>query len=467
MPRVVLIVAAKESSMPTRIVCLFTFAVAFAVGANAFAAEQSWTLATADTELKLAVVNDVPQITSIRTVSQTHNWISSPAAVPMPALANVPPLHWTFQDATDDHTAGETVTLRFTCDIPALELRSVWRAAPGPGPVENWVIVENKSPAAVTFAPTAAALLPLSSDATLITHFADKTQAGKGVVHEQELGPKSTLDTNRDQIPLLILNAKNTHGLYLGFEWELGGFHLTTADDSLRPTVALRPLTDSVTRNPGTAFLIPSVYYGAYSGDIDDGSNSFKRWFWTYKITRSLHDHADEPWVEVCMQDIGGTGASSITGNTPQSAYNRLAATGAECAKMDFWDGTGGGWYTDRDWQFHPAAWPNGFDFAAKTHKAGMKASLYMGGTYKDADLSTPTGRDAELSALLQRFDAGWFDIWRTDRYTRPTIPSPIPTKASPTSSPSRMRSSLTPPTTATKTAATAADTKASPSPAE
>ncbi len=92
---------------------------------------------------------------------------------------------------------------------------------------------------------------------------------------------------------------------------------------------------------------------------------------------------------------------------------------------MDFWDGTGQCWYTDRDWQFHPAAWPNGFDLTAKAHKAGLKTSLYMGGTYKDADLSTTVGRDTELNALLQRFDAGWFDTWRTDRYTAPNDPIP------------------------------------------
>jgi hypothetical protein len=74
---------------------------------------------------------------------------------------------------------------------------------------------------------------------------------------------------------------------------------------------------------------------------------------------------------------------------------------------------------------FHPKVWPNGFDYGAKAHKAGMKASLYMGGTYKDADLATIAGRDAELKAVLSRYDQGWFDIWRTDRYSAPNDPIP------------------------------------------
>ena len=88
-------------------------------------------------------------------------------------------------------------------------------------------------------------------------------------------------------------------------------------------------------------------------------------------------------------------------------------------------DGTGNGWYTNRDWMFHPNVWPNGFDFAAKAHKAGLKASLYMGGTYHDCDLTKIAGRDTELAAVLTRYDQGWFDVWRTDLYTAPKEPMP------------------------------------------
>ena len=114
-----------------------------------------------------------------------------------------------------------------------------------------------------------------------------------------------------------------------------------------------------------------------------------------------------------------------VTGKTPQSVYDALAATGVELVKFDFWDGSGKCWYTDRDWMFHSDIWPNGFDYAAKAHKAGLKASLYMGGTYKDCDLTTTAGRDAELAAVLKRYDLGWFDMWRTDLYTAPREPMP------------------------------------------
>jgi hypothetical protein len=74
---------------------------------------------------------------------------------------------------------------------------------------------------------------------------------------------------------------------------------------------------------------------------------------------------------------------------------------------------------------YHANVWPSGFDYATKAHKAGLKASLYMGGTYKNCDLNTIEGRDSELNALLTRYDQGWFDMWRTDQYIAPHEPMP------------------------------------------
>ena len=106
-----------------------------------------------------------------------------------------------------------------------------------------------------------------------------------------------------------MLDVGSRHGMYLGYEWELGGFQVTSGSDPLDITASAHPLTENVTRGNREIFTIPSVYYGTYRGDIDDGSNSFKKWFWNHKITRSLHDHADEPWTEVCMQVVGGNGS--------------------------------------------------------------------------------------------------------------------------------------------------------------
>ena len=403
--------------------------LAMCVQAAEPARDATWTLSTDDTLLTITAARGTIDLISLCNPVQKWNWVGAPSPVPMPGIQagnQYKAIKWEFRNAAEDKTNGHRVTLRFVCAEPALELKSIWQALPGPGPVENWVAIENKSGGDVTFSPApAAAEVLLTADAAVTLHRADKTAVGDGRVHQNIIGPDARFSTGADVIPLVILGVGTAHGAYLGFEWELGGFKVSSQSDPLRMTASVHPITDNVTRANGQVFLIPSVYYGVYQGDIDDGSNRFKRWFWNHKITRSLHDNPNEPWVEVCMADIGGKGNAGITGQTPQSAYDLLASTGTECVKMDFWDGSGKCWYTDRDWMFHPEIWPNGFDYAAKAHKAGLKASLYMGGTYKDCDLTTIAGRDAELEAVLSRYDMGWFDMWRTDLYTAPKEPMP------------------------------------------
>ncbi len=383
--------------------------------------EQAWTLATQDTSLSLAVAGDRIMIVGLTNPALGWNWVPAPSVVPLPCLktaAGEKTPAWIFAGAVEDKIGGNTLTLRFTLTEPKLELKSIWRAQNGPGPVENWVTVENLSGGPVTFGPAApAAAIQLTSDDVVTVHRADKTSHGRGKVQVDTLSAKGKYHTGTGVIPLIMLGVGAKHGAYLGFEWELGGFDVYADADPRSFLAAARPITEPVIREAGDSFLVPSVYYGVYQGDIDDGSNRFKRWFWNHKITRSLHDNPDEPWTEVCMQVLGGNGSASVTGNTPQSAYDALAATGVELVKVDFWDGTGQSWYTNRDWQFKPAVWPNGFDFAKKAHKAGLKAALYMGCTYNDVDLRTRAGRDAELAAVKSRYEQGWFDMWRTDQY--------------------------------------------------
>jgi hypothetical protein len=392
--------------------------------------KRTWTLTTDDTELSLAVTDHTISIVSLHNRAQKWNWTVAPSQVPMPCIqtgrAGQTPT-WEYRDAAEDKKSGHQVTLRFTCTNPAMEMKSVWRAFPGPGPVENEVFIENKSADNVVFLPTVAtAKIDLTADGAVTLHRARKTSAGVGEVLQDVIGANANFGTDSSIIPFLLLGVGEKHGAYLGYEWELGGFRVTSAAKPQEFTVSAFPVTENVTRGPGAVFRVPSMYYGTYQGDLDDGANRFKRWFWNHKITRSLHDNENEPWSEVCMQDLSSpSGNASILGATPQGVYDRLAATGVECVKMDFWDGTGKCWYTDRDWTFHPENWPNGFDFAVKAHRAGLKASLYMGGTYKDADLKTIAGRDAELNAVLTRYDQGWFDMWRTDLYSAPNEPMP------------------------------------------
>jgi len=396
-----------------------------------------WTLSTSDTRLKISVSENKIYIDSLVNPAQDWNWTPAPSEVPLPGSNSIRTVelsgnigqtpNWIYAGASEDKSDGYAVTLRFTSTTPPLELKSVWSARPGPGPVENQVTIENKSGGAVVYSPDiAAGVLRLKADKSVHLWSFEKTGVGQGHMDNDLIGPGVHRSIDSRQIPFIMFDADSAHGAYIGYEWELGAFQIVSGSDPLDITVSVLPLTEAVTQGANEIFTIPSVYYGTYKGDTDDGSNRFKKWFWNHKITRSLHDNADEPWTEVCVQKFGEkSGMPSVTGATPQSVYDALAATGVECVKLDYWDGTGKCWYSNRDWMFHHDVWPNGFDYASKAHRAGLKASLYMGATYNDCDLTTTAGRDVELASVLERYDKGWFDIWRTDLYTAPEEPMP------------------------------------------
>jgi hypothetical protein len=397
-----------------------------ALMARAAAAENVWTLKTDDTHTVLAVRENKLFIEELKNPAQGWNWTPKPSEVPLLAqvvVGGAPcPLTWSFREATTaTDTNGTTLTLQFTSTTPNLELKSFWRTLPGPGPVENWMTVENKSGKDVTYmgSDTPAANMRLRSDVPVTLYRFTKTAVGPSHVSQNSLQANAKVSTGSEYIPFQILDAGSKHGFYIGNEWELGNFFVSSGDDRLDLKIAVHPLGgQNVTQGSGDILTIPSAYYGTYQGDIDDGGNRFKRWFWNHKIPASLRDHPDEPWTVLCFSALDKSPGFNW-GTTPQTVYDQYAATGVECIKID------AGWDDKRNWTYRPAQWPDGFDYATKARKAGLKVCLYMQGTYKDCDLNTVAGRDLQISALSSNYEAGWYDMWKSDLYGAPTEPFP------------------------------------------
>ena len=194
-------------------------------------ATSQWTLSTDDTEVLVSVSNNKIFLASLKNPAGSGTGCRSlprfhfPASTASRQARTDCSPDWTYRGATEDKSGGYTVTLRFTSTSPNLELKSVWRAHPGPGPVENWVTIENKSGGNVTYgSDIVAARLRIKADDTVHLHRAEKTAAGKGKVYYDPLGTKARITTDSGIIPLIMLDIGSTHGMYLGYEWELGGF---------------------------------------------------------------------------------------------------------------------------------------------------------------------------------------------------------------------------------------------------
>jgi hypothetical protein len=145
------------------------------------------------------------------------------------------------------------------------------------------------------------------------------------------------------------------------------------------------------------------VFIGTYKGDVDDGTNRMKTWFWNHKIPATLRNNADEPWVEVHLEAPNEVGWNAYLDKKP------LTKWGLELIKMDT------GWGTGDSWEPFREKWPHGMTAGDKAHEKGLKFSFYMPNRYKGADLRTRAGRDKEKAALLDRYDNWHYDVYRSD----------------------------------------------------
>lgn len=395
----------------------------------------AWELRTDDTILDLAVANNQVYIVALKNPSENWNWVPAPTSMPLIASVSGMAPNWTYQDATVDGSNGSLITLRFTSSTPKLELKSYWQARPGPGPVENWTTVQNQTGGTVNYnqSDIQSANLNIVADSTVTLARFNRcgvaTSNHVGVLTDL-LGPNQTIasqtrDTDdyyngnntQSLIPFNVFNVGDIHGLYIGYAWSFGVSLVTTGTSGTAISYNAH-LWDSgsFAEADGKILNIPAIYLGTYQGDLDDGGNRFKKWFWDYKMPATIRNNTNEPLLEyIIPNDQAGV-------DSYFAQYN-MKAWGGELAKIDIdWllgvvPGDTATWFTDQivTWICNPAEWPNGMTAGAIVHMNNQKLSLYMPHTYMWGDLGTQAARDAEKAALLSRYDDLGYDYYRSD----------------------------------------------------
>ncbi len=421
---------------------VFVFAFVRIAFAQSVIIEPNWQLRTQDTYLTLGISHNRPVVYKLENPKIKWNWIKSASEMPFPEIIVIENtqfrLNWKYNSARMDTTKGEKLILLFTSEKPDLVLESTWEAKPGAGPVENLVIIKNKTGKNIQFqnADVCSANINLTADSVITLwrfnkgrYLGNKSNLDKPIVNRDRLGANNTFinhlsnDANgsspegiNSHLPFQMLDVNSRHGLYIGYEWNFGVFKNTTCADPL--TVNYKSClwdTSSVTIPEGKIFKLPGIFFGTYTGDTDDGSNNMKRWFWNHKVTRTLKDNPGEPLIEYC-----------IPGNESQLTdyYKKypVAEWGAELGKIDIdWlDGAGGDWTKGNFkkypfWKPDSLKWPNGMTAGDIVHRNNQKLSLYMNFTFEGSDIATDAGREKEKQALLSRYDKWHYDYWRSD----------------------------------------------------
>ncbi len=404
--------------------------------------KQDWQLKTEDTFIRIGIANNRPAIYELKNSKNGWNWIREKSEMPFPekvriGISTYQP-NWKYKDATQEKSNGTKLTLRFFSTAPNLELESVWIALPGVGPVENLVSIKNSSGESVIFqdADVVSANITLTADSSITLwrfnkgrYLGNKDPKDKPIVNSDKIGANYSIlnylsnDANgsspegiNSHLPFQVFDIDSKHGLYIGYEWSFGVFKNQTKTDPL--VINYKSYlwdTTSVTIVKGKTFKIPAVFFGTYTGNIDDGTNKMKRWFWNYKITPSLKNNPQEPLIEYC-----------IPGNESQLTeyYKKypVAEWGAELGKIDIdWlDGSGSDWTKGNFkryafWKPDSLKWPNGMTAGDIVHRNNQKLSLYMNFTFERNDIGTEEGKEKEKNALLTRYDNWHYDYWRSD----------------------------------------------------
>ena len=110
---------------------------------------EKWLLRTDDTKLEVGVSSDQKLCIYELSGPDGWNWTSVPSVFPLLDRVDVAGTRitpaWTYSKGTIDKSDGVKLTVVFSNANPALELRSVWQAHEGPGPVHHSMFIVNKS----------------------------------------------------------------------------------------------------------------------------------------------------------------------------------------------------------------------------------------------------------------------------------------------------------------------------------
>jgi alpha-galactosidase len=393
------------------------------------AAETRWKLATADTEIEIGVENDSPTVFALRAPGVAWNWAALPNRESLPKTVTqageVHTLQWKYLRDEYDAANGR-LALVFRNASPALELKSVWKAPQGRGPIEHWQLLRNASGERITIESQPS----LKFDALALPpgQYVESTQVLRGGSAAPISGGTITQPVGRiwntqvpsrpsdagkldflvedltTQIPFLNLQVEGAHGLYVGWKFSGVGEIDAAADGSMatpadriavRVSVGLLPdfRTDLFA---GEEFLVPPAIIGTYKGTQAAGSHSLHRYILDSLVPRRPDS---QPFPTLGY-------AYYFDGNQPgtQSEADVLASVrlahelGFETYLVDAM------WFAQTgDWRWDPTRFPRGAKpIADSLHANGMKLGLWMAWT-QAASASAPA------SALSYERNPEWF----------------------------------------------------------
>jgi hypothetical protein len=387
--------------------------------AQASTGDETWHLRTDDTALTLEARQGKVLLTELGSASHDENWLVAPVSETLlPSVAQqgvATATSWRYEGATKDAASSELV-LSFSNASPAMEMKSIWRARPGHGPIEHWLTIINRSQATITIGHQDSLSLSHidipskeSMDAWWIRRGASNA-TNEGGTFVRSVGRNSDENLVSDPtdgaspVPWLALQVGTSRGLYVG--WEFSGvgrvhFHsLSSAEGA--PAAGPGQLKIDVGNNPafktdvqaGESFVVPPAFVGCYRGDIDDGSYTLHRFVLEKLVPQFPAGYVHPTLAYNLYLDSGGPDAQE---KDVLRSIDLAKSLGFETFVVDaMWFPQSG------DWRWDPNRFPHGSQpIEQAIHRANMKFGLWMAYT-QGSDQTDP----ASLNVMSH---ADWF----------------------------------------------------------
>ncbi|MBN2579808.1 MAG: alpha-galactosidase [Pirellulales bacterium] len=382
-------------------------------------ADEDFSLRTEDTTLVVRHSDGRIGLVRFGPTKLAWNWIRGidyfEPTVPRIVDHEKRPITWRLVDVRQEHDdACMTLTARFTADSPALELHVVWKACPGPGPIEQTITLVNTSSEDVTVGgmPSLSWRLQAAPDAKLVHQWVEKgasrppkvgthlTPIDANFRHRGVSSPQAVKKNSGEAIPWqCVHDTVHRHGWYTGIASSAHVAQQVEAIDgrTLRVTLGfdekVSPLTAVV--RPGGHLTFPPVLLGCYQGSIDDGCNRLHRWAERWSLPPTSDDRLP-------LMNYNSWGRMlDIDAESCRKMIDDAAALGFEMFHID------AGWYRDLgDWRPDPKKFPQGLrSISDYAHEKGLKFGLWVAWTQggKVAD-----GGPNVLSVVNPKM-RGWF----------------------------------------------------------
>lgn len=424
----------------------------------------SWQLVTDDVVLQLGIDRNAPVIRSL-TDRAGVEWARAPSVVKLPGrLAMdgkrcVPDWAYAAAEWTVPRDGeGTMLTLRFHDLVSGLELRSVWTAYTGPGPIRHQLILHNKTKAPIMLYEPESLDIVLGVDDPVDVFYVHKDRAAATIVsymrsgygtYREPLYDRYAMDiwTKPDDddtgfIPLVMLHAEcgQGHGLYVGWAWNHGRIAVrgTRGEDRLAAEIRAGMFDDfSAEIWIDRTLELPAAFIGLFQGDMDDGSNRLRKWLFQHHMPAI--NRTNEQLPAVAWNAFVSTAVSEGAWLCEEKNYDRMiddiAKAGFEEVMIDV-----GWWEAYGDWRASAKRWPRGMRAASDcAREKGLDFGLYFTLTngesehpdaltsegpnkhpewlmdHLKADLGVEACKTFVTEQLNRRFDEYGVDVLRTD----------------------------------------------------